>query len=105
MLSIIIIYPLSFFLIPVKMNSTDTSLPVSSICENNWTNYLNIGLNFLIIALSITKQVWNSKSQSNLSTTVKAIANSNTNVNQQTEQVQLMPTEHLKASITKDNQV
>ena len=93
-----------FFFIPVKMNSTDISLPIS-LCESNWTNYLNIGLNFLILALSITKQVWNSKSQSNLSTTVKAIANSNSNVNLQTEQVQLMPTEHLKASITKDNQV
>ena len=87
------------------MNSTDTSLPISSTCENNWTNYLNSGLNLLVLALSITKQIWNSKSHTNLTSTVKAIANTNTNVNLQTEQVQLMPSEHLKASVTKDNQV
>ena len=93
------------FLILIKMNSTDVSSLLPTTCESNWTNYLNVGLNCLVIALSIGKQVWNSKSHSSLSTTVKAIANSNTNTNLQTDQVQLMSTEHLKASVTKDNQV
>ena len=95
------------------MNTTDLSTDSSIIssCENNWSTYLNLGLNFLIGAISIVKQVLNSKSHSSststLTTLIKSVSSSvNQNANQEknkdnleTEQVNLTFPEDLKASV------
>ena len=80
------------------MNTIDV-LPIDAygnVYKSSWVDYLSLGLNFLIIALSITKQFVNSKNHSELKTTVKALS---TTANLQTEQVELNIPDHLKSSV------
>ena len=77
------------------MNITDTNIPFAT-CDSSWSTYVTMGLNIIIIGISLRKQFLNSKSQLTLTNAVKSLS---TYVNLPTEQVQLNIPENLKASI------
>ena len=78
------------------MNITDTNIPFAT-CDSSWSTYVTMGLNIIIIGISLGKQFLNSKSQITLTNAVKSLS-SDTNVNLPTEQVQLN-IDNLKASV------
>ena len=84
------------------MNTTDISTSMLT-CNNSWSSYLTLGMNFIIIVLSLGKQFLNSKNFTALTSTLKP--NATPNVNISTEQIELVQSnipENLKTSVKQE---
>jgi len=80
------------------MNTTDINNSMFP-CHNSWSSYVTLGLNFIIIILSIGKQLLNKKNYNVLTGSLKANASLST---EQAELVQLNIPENLKASVKQE---